>query len=313
MTRYPDMASPDMDGEKVRAQFPILSRKVHDSRPLIYLDNAATTHKPQCVIDAVSDYYLHFNANVHRSVHWLGAEATRRFEDSRQRIAAFIGSKSEQSVVFTRGTTESINLVAHAWGRKNIGAGDEILLTEMEHHSNLIPWQLLAEEKGARLKVVPVMRDGELDQAEYERLLSKRVKLAAFTHVSNVLGTVNPVREMVAKAGAVGALTLIDAAQSAPHIWIDVEDLDCDFLAFSGHKMYGPTGVGVLYGREEVLWEMDPFMSGGEMIASVQLGHSTWADPPQRFEAGTPDIAGAIGLAAAVEFNANLGLERISG
>ena len=296
---------------KLREEFPILTRKIHGSKPLAYLDNAATTQKPAMIVCALCDYYEECNANVHRSVHYLAGQATWLFEDARKRIAAFIGAPDPRTVIFTRGTTEGINLVAAAWGRKFIKAGDEIITTEMEHHSNLIPWQLLAKEKGAVLKFIPVREDGTLDQDAYRDMLSPRVKLVAFTHVSNVLGTVNPAKEMVAAAHQVGAVALVDAAQSAPHMGISVSDLDCDFLAFSGHKMCGPTGIGVLYGREKLLNDMDPYMAGGEMISKVTLETATWADLPHKFEAGTPNIAGAIGLGTAVDYLSGLGMDKI--
>jgi cysteine desulfurase/selenocysteine lyase len=300
-----------MDPAKIRSDFPILNVQVHDGKPLAYLDNAATTQKPSSVVCALCDYYQFCNANVHRSLHYLAEQATRAFERGRERVAAFIGAPNVRSIIFTRGTTESINLVAHSWGRKFIQAGDEIVLTEMEHHSNLVPWQLLAKEKGAVLKFVPVLKDGTLDQEAYRKLLTPKVRLVAFVHVSNVLGTVNPAKEMVAAARAIGAVTLVDGAQSVPHQAVSVADLDCDFLAFSGHKMLGPTGIGVLYGREALLESMDPFMGGGEMISRVTLKESTWADIPQKFEAGTPDISGAVGLGAATDYLTELGMDKV--
>ena len=248
---------------------------------------------------------------MHRSVHFLAGQATEQFEDARRKVAAFVGAPSARSIIFTRGTTEGINLVAAAWGRKFIKPGDEIIATEMEHHSNLIPWQLLAKEKGAVVKYVPVLEDGTLDQAAYRKMLSSRVKLVAFTHVSNVLGTVNPAKEMTAAAHEAGAVVLVDAAQSVPHMAVNVMDLDCDFLAFSGHKMCAPTGIGALYGRESILNEMDPYMTGGEMISKVTLEGATWAELPHKFEAGTPNIAGSIGLGTAVDYLTGLGMDRI--
>lgn len=296
---------------KLREEFPILTQMVHGSKPLAYLDNAATTQKPAMIVCALCDYYEECNANVHRSVHYLAGQATGLFEDARKKIAAFIGAPDLRTVIFTRGTTESINLVASAWGRKFVEAGDEIICTEMEHHSNLIPWQLLAKEKGAVLKFVPVLEDGTLDQGAYREMLSPRVKLVAFTHVSNVLGTVNPVKEMTAAAHKVGAIVLVDAAQSVPHMPTNVVDIDCDFLAFSGHKMCGPTGIGILYGRESLLNNMDPYMVGGEMINKVTQKGATWAELPHKFEAGTPNIAGAIGLGTAVDYLSGLGMDKI--
>ncbi len=304
------MSAP-IDPIKLREDFPILNLTIHGGKKLAYLDNAATTQKPSAVVCALCDYYQAYNANVHRSLHYLAEQATQLFEEARKKVARFIGAPSPRSVVFTRGTTEGINLVAHSWGRKSIRSGDEIVLTEMEHHSNLVPWQQVAREKGAALRFVPVREDGTLDLAEYERLLTPKVKLVAFAHISNVLGTVNPARDMIARAHAVGAVTLLDAAQSVPHRPVDVQELGCDFLAFSGHKMLAPTGIGALYGREELLSEMDPFMTGGEMISKVMPDHSTWAEIPQKFEAGTPNIAGAIGLGTAVDYLGRVGMEQV--
>lgn len=303
--------SRSMDPRVLRRDFPILSTLTEHGKPLAYLDNAATTQKPLAVLCALSDYYQLCNANVHRSLHFLGERATRAFERARERIASFIGAPSPRTVIFTRGTTESINLVAYSWGRKFIGAGEEIVLTEMEHHSNLVPWQLLAKERGARLKFVPILDDASLDLDAYHRLLKGRVKLVAFTHVSNVLGTVNPAREMISAAHDAGAVVLVDGAQSVPHLPVNVSELECDFLAFSGHKMLGPTGIGVLYGRESLLNSMEPFLSGGEMINKVTLEESTWAELPQKFEAGTPHISGAVGLGAAVDYLVELGMDRV--
>lgn len=300
-----------MNIEDIRRDFPILSTITEHGRPLAYLDNAATTQKPTSVLCALSDYYQLCNANVHRSLHFLAERATRAFERARERIAAFIGAPSPRTVIFTRGATESINLVAYSWARRNLRQGDEIVLTEMEHHSNLVPWQLVAKDTGAQLKFVPVQGDGTLDLDVYRRLLKGRVKLVAFTHVSNVLGTVNPVKEMTAEAHAVGAVVLVDGAQSVPHQPVNVMDLDCDFLAFSGHKMLGPTGIGVLYGRESLLESMDPFLAGGEMINRVTLEDATWAELPQKFEAGTPHISGAVGLGAAVDYLVELGMDKV--
>lgn len=299
------------DPRKLRGDFPILNTTMYGSKKLVYLDNAATTQKPAPMVCAMCDYYQAFNANVHRSLHFLGGQATQRFEEARKKVARFIGASGEREVVFTRGTTESINLVAHGWGRKFIKSGDEIVLTEMEHHSNLIPWQLLAREKGAVLRFIPVKEDGTLDLLEYRRLLSAKVRLVAISHVSNVLGTVNPVRQIIDGAHAVGAVTLVDAAQSVPGRPVNVADLDCDFLAFSGHKMLAPTGIGILYGKEAVLSEMDPFMGGGEMISRVEFDSATWAEIPQKFEAGTPPIAGAVGLGAAIDYLVQVGMANI--
>jgi len=290
-----------LDWHAVRQDFPILDEPVH-GRPLIYFDNAATTQKPRAVLNALQHYYEHNNANVHRGLHELSSRATEAYESARQRVARYLNAASADEIVFTRGTTESINLVAQAWGGKFIRSGDVILLTEMEHHSNLVPWQLLAERAGARLRFVPVREDGTLALDQLPQLLRPEVKLFAFTHISNSLGTINPVADLCRQAHAVGALTLVDAAQSAGHLPLDVRELGCDFLAFSGHKMCGPTGSGVLYGRAAVLETLPPWHGGGEMIVSVALEKSTFKKAPHRFEAGTPNIAGAIGLAAAIDY-----------
>ena len=279
--------------------------------PLIYFDNAATTQKPRAVVDALRSYYEHDNANVHRGLHELSSRATEAYEGARARVAQYLGAASADEIVFTRGTTESINLVAQAWGAKFLRADDVILLTEMEHHSNLVPWQLLAERTGARLRFVPVRDDGTLALEQLEQLLTPEVKLFAFTHVSNSLGTINPVAELCRKAKEAGAVTLIDAAQSAGHLPIDVQEIGCDFLAFSGHKMCGPTGSGALYGRAEILNATPPWHGGGEMIVSVALEKSSFKKAPHRFEAGTPNIAGAIGLAAAIEYIEQIGRSAI--
>ena len=300
------IASGTVDWNAVRNDFPILREQAH-GHPLIYFDNAATSQKPRAVIDALRHYYEHENANVHRGLHELSSRATEAYERSRQRVATYLGAASAEEIVFTRGTTESINLVAQAWGRKFIGADDVILLTEMEHHSNLVPWQLLAERTDSRLRFVPVLDDGKLDLEQLSSLLTAEVKLFAFTHVSNSLGTINPVSELCKKAHAVGALTLVDAAQSAGHLPINVRELGCDFLAFSGHKMCGPTGIGGLYARAEVLDSIPPWHGGGEMIVSVTLEKSAFKKAPHRFEAGTPNIAGAIGLAAAIDYIEQIG------
>lgn len=297
--------------EQVRADFPILDQTVYDGQPLVYLDNAATSQKPRAVIRALTDYYEGYNANVHRALHYLGEQATARLEQARGKVQRFIHAASERSIVFTRGTTESINLVAYAWGRHTLRPGDEIIATGMEHHSNLVPWQILCQEKQARLHLAPVRDDGTLDLDAFMALLSDKTRLVAVTHMSNVLGTINPVETIAAAAHRAGARVLVDAAQSAPHLPVDVTRLDADFLAFSSHKMCGPTGVGVLYAREELLEAMPPFMAGGEMISRVDDDRSTWADLPYKFEAGTPDIGGIIALGAAVDYLQALGLERI--
>lgn len=299
------------DPHQYRGDFPILGEKVH-GKQLIYLDNAATTQKPIQVIDAISDYYRHYNANVHRAIHKLGETATEAFENSRKTIARFISAPSEKQVIFTRGTTEAINLVASGWGRKFIGAGDEIILSEMEHHSNLIPWQLLAKEVGAKLKFIPFKEDGTIDFPVYETLLSSHTKLVTITHMSNVFGTINPVIRIVQMAHDRGIPVLFDAAQSVPHLPVNVEHLNCDFFAFSGHKMLGPTGIGILYAKSQILENMNPYQGGGEMISSVWFEEATWNEIPHKFEAGTPNIAGAIGMAKAVEYLENVGMVNLT-
>ena len=299
-----------VDWKAIREDFPILREHAH-GHPLIYFDNAATSQKPRDVLDTLRHYYEHQNANVHRGLHELSSRATEAYEKSRKRVASYLGATTADEIVFTRGTTESINLVAQAWGGKFLRTGDAILLTEMEHHSNLVPWQLLAERTGARLRFVPVRDDGTLALDQLPSLLTPEVKLFAFTHISNSLGTINPVAELCAKAQAVGALTLVDGAQSIGHLPIDVQKLGCDFLAFSGHKMCGPTGIGALYGRAEILDALPPWHGGGEMIVSVTLEKSAFKKPPHRFEAGTPNIAGAIGLAAAIDYIERIGRAEI--
>ncbi len=302
-------ASNEPDWSAIRGEFPVLDQQVN-GHPLIYFDNAATSQKPREVIEAIVHYYERDNSNVHRGLHELSNRATTAYEASRARIAAYIGAK-EQEIVYTRGTTEGVNLVARAWGDSNVGPGDVILLTELEHHSNLVPWQMLAQRKGASLRFVPISGTGELLLDNLDELLSGPVKLFAFTHVSNSLGTVNPAAALCAKARAHGVRVLVDAAQSAGHMPLDVASMGPDFLVFSGHKMCGPTGIGILYGREEVLAGMEPFHGGGEMIAEARYEGSTYKDPPYRFEAGTPAIAEAIGLGAAVDFIDRIGRDRI--
>jgi cysteine desulfurase/selenocysteine lyase len=299
-------ATAEVDWKAIREDFPILHEKAH-GQPLIYFDNAATSQKPKRVLDALRRYYEHNNANVHRGLHELSSRATEAYEGSRRRVADYLGAGSPDEIVFTRGTTESINLVAQAWGGKFLREGDVILLTEMEHHSNLVPWQLLAERTGVRLRFVPVRDDGTLALEQLSSLLTREVKLFAFTHVSNSLGTINPVAHLCEKARAIGALTLVDAAQSVGHAPINVRELGCDFLAFSGHKMCGPTGIGALYARAEVLDAIPPWHGGGEMIVSVTLERSAFKKAPHRFEAGTPNIAGAIGLEAAIDYIEQIG------
>ena len=293
-----------------RRDFPILSTTVR-GKPLVYLDNAATSQKPRQVIEAMSAFYASGNANIHRGVHYLSERATVAFEEVRAKVARFIGAAGPGEIVFTGGTTASINLVAQSWGRSTLRPGDEVLVTGMEHHSNLVPWQLLCEQTGAALRVLPVTDTGELDLDAFDRVLSERTRIFAVVHLSNVLGTVNPIRELAARARTVGAVTVVDGAQSAPHLPVDVGQLGCDFFAFSGHKLFGPTGIGVLYGRAALLERMPPWQGGGSMIASVGLERSTYAPPPARFEAGTPPIAEVIGLGAAIDYVSGIGLEAI--
>lgn len=298
--------SKGLDIEAIRLQFPVLNREVK-GKPLVYFDNAATSQKPQVVIDALVDYYAGYNANIHRGIHSLAEEATAAFEATRDAVRQFINAAAREEVIFTRGTTESINLVANTWGRQNIKAGDEIIVSSMEHHSNIVPWQLLCQEKGALLKVIPVNDEGELLLDEYEKLLGPKTKFVSVVHVSNALGTVNPVQQIIDLAHAAGALVLVDGAQSAVHLDIDVQELNTDFFAFSSHKVYGPTGVGVLYGKKQLLEEMPPFQGGGEMIKEVSFAKTTYADLPYKFEAGTPNIADTVVFKTAINFINGLG------
>ncbi len=298
-----------LDVEAIRDDFPILKQKIDP--PLVYLDSAASSQKPNRVIEALSEYYRSYNANIHRGIYRISEKATAMYEESRKKIARFINARRPRQIIFTRNTTESINIVAYSWGNANLSAGDEILVSVMEHHSNLVPWQLLAQRTGAKLKFIEVTDEGFLHLEDLNRLLTERTKLVAITHVSNVLGTVNPVQSITTAAHAVGAKVLIDAAQSVPHLPVDVQAINCDFLAFSGHKMCGPTGIGVLYGKLDLLEEMPPFLGGGSMIRTVQRERSTYADLPQKFEAGTPSIAQAIGLGAAVDYLNDIGLDAI--
>ena len=307
-TPHADLAPESL---QVAGDFPILSRPVHGRR-LAYLDNGATTQKPEAVIEAEARYYRESNANIHRGVHWLSQRATELYDSARQTARALLNAAHAEEIVFTRGTTEAINLVAQSWGQANLGAGDEILLTTMEHHSNIVPWQLLCERTGAVLKVVPVNDAGELMLDAFDDMLGERTRLFAVTHISNALGTINPLSTLIEKAHAVGALVLVDGAQAVAHQTVDVRALGCDFYAFSGHKLYGPTGIGALYARAELLAAMPPWQGGGDMIRTVSFEGSTWADAPQRFEAGTPNIAGAIGLATAIDYVREIGLERIA-
>jgi cysteine desulfurase / selenocysteine lyase len=293
--------SKTFDVQSFREQFPILKREVK-GYPLIYLDNAATSQKPQSVIDALMNYYTGFNANIHRGIHSLAEEATAAFEATRDSVKEFINANSREEIIFTRGTTEGINLVAATWGRANVKEGDEIIITNMEHHSNIVPWQLLCEEKGAILKVIPIDDNGELIWEEFLKLITPKTKLISVVHVSNALGTVNPVKAIIAEARKVGALVMVDGAQSTVHLDIDVQEMDCDFFAFSSHKLYGPTGIGVLYGKRDLLLAMPPYQGGGEMIKEVKYTGTTFNDLPYKFEAGTPNIADTVALKAAIDF-----------
>ena len=295
----------------IRDQFPILHQKVH-GHPLIYFDNAATSQKPLKVINAISEYYLQENSNIHRGAHYLSNQATEKYEKSREAVRRLINAESTEEIILTKGTTESINLVASCLSQYLFQPGDEILISGLEHHANIVPWQIAAEQKGALIKVIPILDSGELDLVAFKNLLSPKTKLLALSHISNALGTINPVEEMIALAKEKGALVLIDGAQSAPHMIVDVQALDCDFFCFSAHKIYGPTGIGVLYGKKAQLEKMPPYQSGGEMIKEVTFKGTTFNDLPYKFEAGTPNIAGGIGLLAAVEFLEEVGLEHIA-
>lgn len=304
--------SQTLNVDQIRKDFPILSRRLHGNKALVYLDSTATAQKPVTVIRAMEDYYNQTNANIHRGVHTLAEEATAAYEGARERIAKFIGARHAREVIFTRNTTESINLVAYSWARKNLVSGDVVILTEMEHHSNLVPWQILADERGIRLEFIPVTEEGELDLLTYQNLLELRPKLVAFSQMSNVLGTINPAREIIEMAHRAGAVTLIDGAQSVPHLPVDVQQLGADFLAFSAHKMCGPTGIGVLYGRRDLLEAMPPFLGGGDMIKRVTLRSFSPNELPHKFEAGTPAIAEVIGFGAAVDYLIQMGMNNIA-
>lgn len=302
--------SKTLDVYAIREQFPVLGRMVK-GKPLVYLDNAATSQKPQVVIDALVNYYTNQNANIHRGIHTLAEEATAAFEDTRNTVMEFINAASREEIIFTRGATEGINLVAYTWGRKNIKAGDEIIISTMEHHSNIVPWQILCEEKGAKLRVIPVNDEGELLLEEYAKLINASTKFVSIVHVSNALGTVNPVNKIIELAHQAGAVVLVDGAQSSVHLDINVQTMDCDFFVFSAHKLYGPTGIGVLYGKREILEKMPVFQGGGEMIKEVSFEKTTYADLPYKFEAGTPNIADTVALKFAIDFIEKLGKKNI--
>jgi cysteine desulfurase / selenocysteine lyase len=299
------------DAERVREDFPILKVKVH-GKPLVYLDNAATTQKPQVVIDTINRYYMAENSNIHRGIHFLSLQATRAYEDARDKIKHFLNAGHPREIIFVRGTTEGINLVAQSYGRRFIKEGDEIVISAMEHHSNIVPWQMLCEQVGAKLRVIPINDDGDLLIEEYERLLNKRTKFVSVAHLSNALGTINPVKQIVEMAHRVGVPVLLDGAQAASHLKVDVQDLDCDFYAFSGHKLFGPTGVGVLYGKTDLLEAMPPYHGGGDMISSVTFEKTLYNVLPYKFEAGTPNIAGGVGLGAAIDYLNAIGLETVA-
>lgn len=299
------------DADSIRGDFPILKQLVY-GKPLVYLDNAATSQKPSAVIDAMTHYYSTDNSNIHRGVHLLSERATQEYEDARVKVQRFINAAQSREIIFVRGTTEAINLVANSYGRANVKSGDEILITAMEHHSNIVPWQILCEEKSARLRVAPINDDGELILEEFEKLLNERTKLVSVVHVSNALGTIDPIRAIIEIAHRHNVPVMIDGAQAAPHMKLDVQELDCDFYAFSGHKVYGPTGIGVLYGKASLLDAMPPYQGGGDMIASVTFEKTTYNTLPYKFEAGTPNIAGTIGLGAAIDYVNQIGIERIA-
>lgn len=298
------------DVQRVREDFPLLHRPVYGKR-LVYLDNANTTQKPQAMLDAIQTYYTAQNANIHRASHWLGEQATQAYEGARRTVAGFLHAAQPEEIIFTRSATESINLVAQTFGRASIGPGDEVLVSAMEHHANIVPWQMICAEKGATLKVIPITDSGELRMDEYARLLSSRTKIVGIVHMSNALGTVNPIKQVIDLAHAQGIPVLVDAAQSAYHMPLDVQKLDCDFLVFSGHKLYGPTGIGILYGKRALLDAMPPYQGGGDMIATVTFEKTTYAETPHKFEAGTPHIEGAVGLGAAIDYLTQLGMDNI--
>jgi cysteine desulfurase/selenocysteine lyase len=303
--------SATFDVERIREDFPVLKQKIH-GKPLVYLDNAATAQKPQSVIDAIVKFYEVDCANIHRGVHELSQRSTAKYEETRNKVKRFLHAKSTHEIIFVRGTTEGINLVTHSWGRHNVKSGDEIIIAGLEHHSNIVPWQILCDEYGAKLRVIPIDDRGELILEEYEKLLGPRTRMVAVGHVSNALGTINPVRKIIEMAHQAGALVLVDGAQATPHMKVDVQALDADFYAFSGHKVVGPTGIGVLYGKARLLNAMPPYQGGGDMIRTVTFEKTTYNDLPYKFEAGTPDIAGGIGLGAALDYLMNIGMDRIA-
>ncbi|MDY0102854.1 MAG: cysteine desulfurase [Lentimicrobium sp.] len=311
MNKKPEIVLPAFDLEKIRQEFPILSRKVHN-KPLVYFDNAATTQKPQPVIDALVSYYSELNSNVHRGVHLLSQQATTAFEEAREKVRAYVNAKYSREVIFTRGCTEAINMVASSWGRKNVGAGDEILITALEHHSNIVPWQMLCEEKGAELRVCPILEDGSIDLNVLDGLMTPKTRLLAITHISNTLGTINPVKEITRMAHQKGIVVLIDGAQSMSHMKVDVQDIDCDFYTFSAHKVYGPMGIGGLYGKESILNDMPPYQGGGEMIQSVTFAKTIYNELPFKFEAGTPNVGDAIAFGVALDYMNTIGIEAIA-
>lgn len=303
--------APQLDVHKIRQDFPMLKQLAY-GKPLAYLDNAATSQKPQAVIDALMRYYTNDNSNIHRGVHLLSERATQHYEEAREKVRQFVNAKEKREIIFVRGTTEALNLIAHSYGRANVNAGDEVLITALEHHSNIVPWQMLCSERSARLRVAPINDEGEVLLDDFAQLINERTKLVSIAHVSNALGTINPVREMVEMAHRQNIPVMIDGAQAAPHTRIDVQELDCDFYAFSGHKVYGPTGIGVLYGKSELLEAMSPYQGGGDMIASVTFDKTTYNTLPYKFEAGTPNIAGTIGLGAAIDYVSEIGLDSIA-
>ena len=309
--RATEASTTGFDVKRVRKDFPILARLVH-GKPLVYLDNAATTQKPQTVLDGILRFYTQECANIHRGVHWLSEQATREYEQTRSKVRDFINARDDREIIFVRGTTEGINLVAQSYGRANVGAGDEVLITAIEHHSNIVPWQLLCEEKGAVLRVAPINEKGEVILSEFERLLTPRTRIAAVTHVSNALGTVNPIAAMIEAAHRRGVPVLVDGAQAIQHLPVDVRQLDCEFYVFSGHKIYGPTGIGVLYGKTELLEAMPPYQGGGDMISSVTFERTSYNKLPYKFEAGTPNISGGIGLGAALDYVRGVGIDTIA-